>query len=118
MECSVCTLKKHGIYTSPCGHQFCGKCFLRLHADASVQLALTQDHRSKSKCPFCRQVLGFEDEDYEKLRFKSMEIQRLDSRILRMRIDIRQRSKTLRNLTDWAHRMRKINTTLKIEMLR
>jgi hypothetical protein len=117
MECVICTLKKHGMYTSPCGHQFCGKCFLKLHSEASFSIGMYIDSSKKSKCPFCRQVLGFENDNYYKLRFSHNEIQRLNEKLTRVREDVRRSTRVLQNLTRWSHRMRKINTTLKIEML-
>jgi hypothetical protein len=117
MECSICTLKKYGMYTAPCGHQFCGKCFLKLHAEASFQIALFIDSNKKSKCPYCRQVLGFENDDYIKLRYSLNKIQNLNERIIKLRIDVKKNLLTLKSLNRWSNRMRKVNESLKIEML-
>ena len=117
MECVICTLKKHGMYTSPCGHQFCGKCFLKLHAEASFQIGLFVDASKKSKCPFCRQVLGFENDDYCKLRFTQNQVKNMSEKLIKIRQDVRQSTRSLQSLSRWCHRMRKLGTTLKIEML-
>jgi hypothetical protein len=108
-ECPICFSKKQGIFTSSCGHTFCGKCFLRLHVDASLELSRTQDPRQKSKCPFCRQVLGYEEEDYKKLT-NALKIQ---GDIL---ADLRKTTKQLRTTNRWLRCMRRLKDKLRITM--
>lgn len=116
-ECLVCTSKKHGVFTSPCGHQFCGKCFLRLHVDACLNLGTTHDFRSKSKCPFCRQVLGFEEEDYAKIRKAINKQNDLEIRTNFVYARLKIANTTLQRTTRWIGRMRKIQDKLRIEMI-
>jgi len=108
-ECPVCFNKKQGMFTSPCGHMFCGKCFLRLHVDASLDLSKTQDPRKKSKCPFCRQALGFEEDDYKKIvnTFKIQEERLADLKIT---------TKQLRITNNWLRCMRRLKEKLRVTM--
>ena len=108
-ECPVCYSKKQGSFTSPCGHTFCGKCFLRLHVDASLDLSKTRDPRNKSKCPFCRQVLGFEEEDYKKIT-NALEIQK------DVLSDLRRSTKQLRSTNRWLACMRRLKNKLRVTM--
>jgi hypothetical protein len=117
MECLLCTSKKDGSFTSPCGHQFCGKCFLRLHVDACVNLGITYDFRNKSKCPFCRQALGYEEEDYIKIR-KALKLQDdLEARTKTVYSRLKVAKNLLQSTTRWIGRMRKIQDKLRIDMI-
>lgn len=116
LECAVCCGKKHGMFTSSCGHEFCGKCFLRLHVDAALDLYVTSLPQKKSKCPFCRQVLGHEDSDYRKIVLAHRTESTLHEKNIKLRLELKKETKRLASLTYWCRRMRKLNHKLKIEM--
>ena len=107
MECVICTNKKYGSFQSPCGHSFCGKCFLRLHCDAALELHI--DISARSKCPFCRQVLGFEEEDYQKLREAKLST---DFKLRRLSLRIKESTASLRRLNVWVSRMSRLKKQL------
>jgi hypothetical protein len=78
-----------------------------LHCDAALEVF--DDARKKSKCPFCRQVLGFEEEDYEKI-ITSHE------NLIQIRNDCRQATRKLQQLNGWIYKMSRLRIQLECKL--
>jgi hypothetical protein len=70
------------------------------------------DETKKSKCPFCRQVLGFEKEDYYKIMLARELASKWDVKIDHLRLEFIKKTKMLRSLNGWIRKMKRLKHQL------
>jgi len=85
-----------------------------LHSDAAFGMHMNETR--KSKCPFCRQVLGFEEEDYKKLFLAKQFCEQWDDKLDHLRSQFRKYTRKLQCLNGWIGKMRRLKNQLECKL--